>query len=691
MPLIKLPIVPGINRDDSELVNEGGWAAGSWTRFVADGKKGLPELVGGYQRASNDTFRGIARSILSWETLANEKLVAVGTHKGIFALRDGQLQDITPERSTGSFGTNPLSTTSGDATVTVTLASHGAIDGARVYVTGLTATGGVTIGGGSGNFAASPFQTFDGARRVTVTLTGHGLSTGDYCTISGVTGTLNGIGATDFNKRHTVYVLSVDTFQIDVETEATGTGAGGGGTPAYALYYGYDVTYVDANTFTIEAASDASSAATGGGAGGAYVFAVNPGQQHTIATAGYGTGTYGRGFYGVGQTADELLARTIASQAYGEQALFNIRGGGLYRFLNNFSDRAALLSEPPQKMNAVLVDPVRRFVFALGCSNVGSAADFDELKIRWCRVGGLDGAGDWTPSATSSAGSFDPLGEGRRIMNGVALPFVNLVWTDTAVYQILYRGQAPNAVWDLQLLGDGCGLVGPNAFARIGGGVIWASPSRQFWRWEPGLPSPIEVTCPVKNHLFDNLATQQEFKISGGTNGQFSEAWFWYPHDTNECDRYVAFNYRLGVWTDGIKGRSAWIDRGVLASPVAAGTDGLLYTHEKGNSADGQALTGFIESARYDLGDGDNELYLDRIITDMKGQVGPLDVTITYREYPNSEDHVSGPHRVTATTEQIDPDLIARSIKMKLEWNSAPAAGRMGEWRYDVRDTGISR
>ena len=691
MPLIKLPIQPGINKDDSELSNEGGWSDGNWVRFIPDGKKASPALCGGYQAASLDRFRGVARSLLSWETLNNEKLAAVCTHKGIFALRDGQLQDITPERANGSFAGDPLSTTDEDATVEVTLSSHGAIDGARVYISGLTATGGVTIGGGSGNFASSPFLTFEGAKRVTVTLTGHGLSTGDFCTISGVTGTLNGIGASDFNKRHSVYKMSVDAFQIDVATAATATGSGGGGTPAYVLYYGYDLTYVDADTFTVEASGAASSTATGGGSGGAYVFEVNPGQQHTVATAGYGTGYYGAGFYGVGQTADELIARTISAQSYGEQALFNIRGGGLYRFLNDFSDRAALLTEPPQKMNAVLVDPVRRFVFALGCSDVGADTNYDELKIRWCRVGGLDGSGDWTPSASSSAGDFDPLGEGRRTMNGVALPFVNLVWTDTAVYQILYRGQAPNAVWDLQLLGDGCGLIGPNAFARIGSGVIWASPSRQFWRWEPGLPSPIEVTCPVKNHLFNNLATLQEFKISGGTNGQFSEAWFWYPHDSNECDRYVSFNYRLNVWTVGAKGRSAWVDRGVLASPVAAGTDGLVYTHEKGNSADGQQLNGYIESGRYDIGDGDSEMYLDRIITDMKDQIGPLDVTITYRDYPNSDDMVSGPHRVTATTEQIDPDIIARSIKMKLEWNSAPAAGRMGEWRYDVRNTGISR
>lgn len=30
MPLVKLPFMPGINKDDTELLNEGGWSVGTW-------------------------------------------------------------------------------------------------------------------------------------------------------------------------------------------------------------------------------------------------------------------------------------------------------------------------------------------------------------------------------------------------------------------------------------------------------------------------------------------------------------------------------------------------------------------------------------------------------------------------------------------------------------------------------------
>jgi hypothetical protein len=691
MPLVKLPFLPGINKDDSELLNEGGWSDGNWVRFRANSKKGHPELVGGYQAASLDSFRGICRGLLTYENLDNEKIAIIGTNTSLWALRDGTLQNITPEASADSFGTDPLSTTDGDATVEVTLTAHGMNDGTYAYISGLTATGGVTIGGGSGNFAASPFQTLEGSKRVIVTLAAHGMATGDFCTISGVTGTLNGVAASEFNKRHSVYVLGTDNFQIDVVTEATATGSGGGGTPAYALYYGYPVTVVDANTFSVEASSAATSTATGGGASGLYVLEINIGLVNTIARSGYGTGQYGTGFYGYGISQDPFFARIWSMQSFGEIAVVAIRGGAIYQWQNNFSDRATILSVPPQQVGSVLVTP-ERFTFALGSSDVGASSNFDPLRIRWSRISGLNTTGDWTPGATSSAGFFDPLGEGTRIIGGISMPFVSLIWTDTAVYQIRYQGQAPSNIWSLELLGTGCGLIGPNAVARIGNnsGVMWLSSSRQWWQWAPG-NVPQEVTCPVRDFFFDNLEFLQEYKVYAGTNGQFNEVWFWYPHDSLECNRYVSYDYRLGVWSIGQLGRTAWADRGVQANPIATGTDGRVYTHEKGLNADGSQLVGFIESSYSDIQDGENQIFINRVLPDIKEQRGPVNMTLTARDYPNGSEVSTGALLSSASTEQVDMQLLGRSVKVKYEWNSAPAAGRIGDMRFDIRPTGIRR
>lgn len=691
MTLVKFPFQAGINKDDSELTNEGGWSDGNWVRFRANSKKSQPELIGGYVKISTDTFRGIGRTMLPWETLDNRKQLAVGTHTGLWVLRDGQIQNITPLASSGSLGTNPLSTTDGDATVEVTLTSHGMITGCYVYLSGLTATGGVTIGGGSGNFAASPFQTLSGSKQVLVTLASHGLSTGDFCTISGVTGTLNGIANTEFNKSHCVYVIDANTFQIDVASEATATGAGGGGTPAYALYYGYEATYVDANTFSVEAASAATSTATGGGAGGLYLIEVNPGLQDTISAIGYGTGLYGAGVYGYGQSGDEYIARIWSMQSFGEDLVAAIRNGAMYLWQNSFSDRATKMTVPPQQVNAVLVTP-ERFTFALGCSDPGGTSNFDPLKIRWSVISGLNTAGDWTPAATNSAGFFDPLGEGSRIVGGASMPFVNLVWTDTAVYQIRYQGQAPTNIFSLDLLGKGCGLIGPNAWATIGNGsgIVWLSSSQQWWLWQPG-SVPTEIVCPVRDYFFDRLSPIQEYKISAGTNGQFNEVWFWYPGSSTECDSYVAYDYKLNAWHIGSLGRSAWTDRGVNEDPFGAGTDGYIYQHESGNSADGSPLSGYIESAWTDIGDGDEQFFMGRIIPDVKGQKGPLYITVSSRDYPNGNETSSGQLTAATSSDQVDLQLVGRQMQIKFAWDSTPAAGRIGDMRYDIRKTGIRR
>ena len=142
MPLSKLTLKPGINREGTNYSNEGGWFDGDKIRF----RNGYAERIGGWVRVSNSQYVGSARKLYDFVTLASANNLFIGTEKKAYLENSGTFYDITPIRSTVTFGNNPVTTGSaGSGIVTVTTqAAHGAIAGDFVTFTGLTTTDGVT-------------------------------------------------------------------------------------------------------------------------------------------------------------------------------------------------------------------------------------------------------------------------------------------------------------------------------------------------------------------------------------------------------------------------------------------------------------------------------------------------------------------------------------------------------------------
>ena len=122
MPLSKISLKPGVNREGTRYTNEGGWYDGDKIRF----RQGTPEKIGGWTRISVATFTGVCRSLWNWVTLGGQNLIGVGTHLKFYVENVGRYNDITPIRATVSL-TNPFATTSGSATVTVTDTAGGYI------------------------------------------------------------------------------------------------------------------------------------------------------------------------------------------------------------------------------------------------------------------------------------------------------------------------------------------------------------------------------------------------------------------------------------------------------------------------------------------------------------------------------------------------------------------------------------
>ena len=111
MPLKKLQLRPGINKESTNYANEGGYFSCDKVRF----RSGYAEKIGGWinQTAPEYTFVGICRSLFNWISLTSENLLGVGTNQKFYVENLGVYHDITPLASTVLLPNNPFATTNG--------------------------------------------------------------------------------------------------------------------------------------------------------------------------------------------------------------------------------------------------------------------------------------------------------------------------------------------------------------------------------------------------------------------------------------------------------------------------------------------------------------------------------------------------------------------------------------------------
>lgn len=193
MPLKKLVLKPGVNREVTRYTNEGGWYDSDKIRF----RQGSPEKIGGWTRISTDYFLGVCRSLSTWATLGGQQYIAVGTNVKMYIAVGGAYNDITPLRATVTL-TDPFETTSGSSTVTVTDASGGYTAGDYVVFSGATAVGGLTLTGEYQIVTSDVSSyTIDAGSAATSSVTGGGTVTAAYIISPGpeITVPLSGWGS----------------------------------------------------------------------------------------------------------------------------------------------------------------------------------------------------------------------------------------------------------------------------------------------------------------------------------------------------------------------------------------------------------------------------------------------------------------------------------------------------------------
>lgn len=700
MPLKKLTLKSGVNKENTRYTSENGWFISDKMRF----RQGTPEKIGGWVRISSSIFQGVCRSLWNWVTLTSLNLIGVGTNLKFYIESGGAYNDITPIRSTVTINTNPFALTA--------------------------------------------------STTVTVTDTAHGCYTGDFVTFSG----------------------------------ATDIGGGGTNVTASVLNQNFQVTVVDANTYTIVISvtpnATAISASPGGGSGVIAAYEIHTGPAYAVALTGWGGGAWGAGTWGVGVTTVNAI-QLWSQNNFGEDLIYAPRGGGIYYWsaqigvtplvftvtiaspgvltaalrngtavslnttgalptglsvgtvyyvvgstgttcnlsltfggaaINTSGTQSGTqtisarginitqlggASDCPTIQNTIFVADTSRFVFAFGCNDYGSTIQ-DPMLIRWSDQ---ESVTNWTPAATNQAGSIR-LSHGSEIVTVVQTRQEIVVWTDSSLYSLQYQGSP--VVWSSQLLGDNISIIGPNA-AVVASGVIYWMGVEKFYKYDGRTQT---MKCDLLRHIFQDINLAQASQVFAGTNEGFNEVWWFYcSQNSTAIDLYVIYNYSEDVWSYGTLGRTAWLDSGLRNHPIAATYSYNLVDHEQGND-DNQtgtpaAIAAVIASAEFDIDDGDHFGFVWRMLPDITfrgSDTASPQVTMTLIPMQNAGSGYNSPislggnsdATVTRTstsvieqfTGQVYVRVRGRQMIIQVESNQLGCAWQLGSPRIDIKQDG---
>jgi|TARA_Y100000034_G_scaffold40852_1_gene50297 hypothetical protein len=324
-------------------------------------------------------------------------------------------------------------------------------------------------------------------------------------------------------------------------------------------------------------------------------------------------------------------------------------------------------------------------------TDIGSTSSQDPMFIRWSDQ---DDNTSWSATATNSAGS-QRITDGSQIRTAVRTRGQILILTDTSAHGMSFIG-AP-FTFGFQQLGSNCGAISAHSAVDVGGIVRWMS-NDAFYQFDGTVR---KIPCTVEDFVFDNIEPKQLEQVYAGSNSAFGEVWWLYcTTASNQIDRYVIFNYQENLWYTGTLVRSTWIDTGTYSLPYATKYDGssssTLYVHESGKDDDGSTMTSYIESGDFDIGDGDNMMFIVRMIPDFKDQVGNVNISLKSRYYPSDTQTTKGPFYYTTSTQRINPRSRGRQAAVRIETNGYNAVTnddtgedwRLGTIRFDVQPDG---
>ena len=523
----------------------------------------------------------------------------------------------------------------------------------------------LTTSAGDVTFAAT-----DGSSTITVSDIAHGALINDFVTFSGASSLGGNVTSTILNAEYQIAsVVDADTYTITVSVTANASDSGDGGASTVGAYQ------------------------------------INTGLDTSIVGTGWGAGAYGAG--GWSEPSDVSIAgaqlRIWSHDNYGEDLVMNIHDGGIFYWDESagLNSRAVALSSlvgantTPTIAKKVFLSDRDRHLIAFGCDGEFSIGTQDPLLIRFSDQESLT---QWASLPTNTAGSLR-ISTGSEIITAVKTKQQSVIFTDISVHVMQYIG-AP-FTFGLNEVSTGTSIMGQNAAVAVNDNVYWMG-KESFFVYNGTVQ---QIACPVLEYVFNDFNFSQSGKVFAGHNSEHSEIWWFYPSANSSInDRYVIYNYGQNIWYFGNLNRTAWVARGVFGYPIAASIDGYLYYHEFGIN-DGSVnppvgIGAYIESNPIDLADGDQFMFVSRIVPDMtfRNSLSSPSATFTLKakDFPGSAFLGTASQTTTRSAsvpvEQYTGELFVRirgrSMALRVESDQLDTAWRLGAPRIEVRPDG---
>ena len=514
------------------------------------------------------------------------------------------------------------------------------------------------------------FAASNGSDVIVVTHVAHAAGLGDFVTFSNAASLGGNVTDVILNAEHQITdIVNADSYEITLSVTASASDTGDGGIATVGTYQ------------------------------------INTGLVTSFRGDGWGAGPWGAGPWG--EPADNSVPgeqlRLWTHTTFGQNLIINPRGGGLYYwdFGLGFTNRAVNIAdlsgadEVPAKCNIVRLSEQDRHVLAFGCTPL-FGGDLDPLLIRFSSQ---ENFLDWNPRPTNTAGDLR-ISAGNQIVAVQQTSQQMVILTDSSVHTLQFIG--PPFTFGLGEVANGVSSAGPNCAIAANDVVYWMGLG-EFYMYDGVVKI---IPCPIKEYVFD-LTFERERRdlVFAIHNSSFSEIWWFYPCQiSGDCTRYAVYNYAQEIWYYGTLPRTAWVDRGTSLNPIAAGLDGFLYSHEDGLNDGSQnpaaPISSYVQSSPVDLGDGEQFMFVSRLIPDLTFRSSHNDplatITLTAQNFPGGEFFGDQPSPVARSTtvpvekytQQTFVRLRGRAMALRIESNKADTAWRLGSPRVSLRTDG---
>ena len=466
----------------------------------------------------------------------------------------------------------------------------------------------------------------------------------------------------------------------------------------------YQIVSVDsAAVFTISV-TDAANA-TGSDVGSAtFNYLIPTGNSIAVGGTGYGAAAYQATVCASDTRAWNQAASADATDIvfditqwsldnWGNDVVANRSGSNIFYFDSDASTvpvRATSITTSPISVNSIVVSPNDRHLICLGANEYSATATvsgtFNPMLVRWSDQ---DDRTNWVPSVSSTSGEV-VLTDGTKIVGGVRSRTAINIWTDNSLWLMQFAG--PPFTFKFTQAGTNCGMIAQHAAVDYNGITYWMGYDN-FYKYDGAVRA---LDCTVKKYIFDRLNIKYKDKVFAGINSEFKEIIWLYASDESgitDCDSYVIFSPENNYWTYGTGIFTTYADQQVFGNTITTGVssnESRLYNNEPPDyfTANNNTITSFIESADFDIDDGNKILFMNKLIPDFDLSTGKLKVKIITKKYPESSASTTKEFEVTQLTDKVNFRARGRQAKIRVSCSSQNASWQWGSVRLGFQGDG---